>query len=42
MCTPSARSAVLVWCVTSNGPLPAATIGALYAIGKPAMRVNGL
>jgi hypothetical protein len=25
----SARSEVLVWCVTSNGPSPVATIGAL-------------
>ncbi len=29
MWTPSTRSSVLVWWVTSNGPSPVATIGAL-------------
>ena len=29
MWMPSTRSAVLVWFVTSNGPLPVAMIGAL-------------
>jgi hypothetical protein len=29
MWMPSTRSAVLVWRVTSKGPLPVATIGAL-------------
>ena len=29
MWTPSTRSAVLVWWVTSKGPSPVATIGAL-------------
>src|SRR5277367_3041858 len=32
MWMPSTRSAVLVWVVTSNGPLPTATIGALYTV----------
>jgi len=42
MWMPSARSDVLVWWVTSNGPLPVATIGALYTTSEPAIRMNGL
>src|SRR6516165_7577395 len=38
----SARSAVLVWWVTSNGPSPVATIGALYTVPDPAIWMNGL
>src|SRR5215468_6401175 len=42
MWMPSTRSPVLVWWVTSNGPLPTATIGALYTTLDPAIRMNGL
>src|SRR4051812_45853698 len=42
MCTPSARSDVFVWWVTSNGPSPVATMGALYTVDDPSIRMNGL
>ena len=42
MWTPSTRSPVFVWWTTSNGPSPVATIGALYTVGEPAIRMNGL
>src|ERR1700751_1297684 len=42
MWMPSSRSPGLVWWTTSNGPLPAATIGALYTTSEPANRMNGL
>ena len=42
MWTPSTRSPVFVWWTTSKGPSPVATIGALYTVSEPAMRMNGL
>ena len=42
MWMPSTRSAVLVWLATSYGPLPVATIGALYTVSDPAIWMNGL
>ena len=42
MWTLSTRSPVLVWWVTSNGPSPVATIGALYTTSDPAILMNGL
>src|SRR5260370_40219518 len=42
MWMPSTRSPVLVWVVTSNGPFPVATIGALYTTSEPLILMNGL
>ena len=39
---PRTRSPVFVWWTTSNGPSPVATIGALYTVGEPSIRMNGL
>ena len=42
MWMPSTRSPVFVWWTTSKGPSPVATIGALYTVCEPAIRMNGL
>src|ERR1700751_4612282 len=42
MWTFSTRSSVFVCVVTSNGPSPAATIGALYTTFDPAILMKGL
>src|SRR6202008_2631209 len=42
MWAPRTRSAVLVWCTTSKGPLPTATTRALETTLGPGNRMNGL